>query len=196
MDELDQILSSAWQELERGATEAKHQFHTCALANLGGRGCRVRTVVLRGVNPTQRILHCHTDIRSDKIEELKQHPNVSWLFYAPELKLQIRAEGLATVHYQDEVAREGWHNSKLSSRRAYLTHTAPGTKTPNYESGLPENMWSRSPTEEESLAGEVNFGVICCQIEFLDWLYLDSRGHRRAQFEWHNGGFVGTWVIP
>jgi 3-hydroxyisobutyrate dehydrogenase len=194
--ELAELIGEIWTELEQGALDAKSAFHTPVLGTLGANSCRLRTVVLRRVEPGQRQLICHTDLRSDKVAEIRQNPAVSWLFYSPAAKIQIRAEGRATVHYQDEIARAGWERSQLMSRRCYLIEVGPGTKTDQPESGLPADMLDRSPTAEESEAGWPNFALIASTIERLDWLYLDSKGHRRAQFEWTGENFVGSWVIP
>lgn len=192
----EELLEEIWRELVEGATDAKSAFHTPVLGTLAKGGCGLRTVVLRRVVPEDRALICHTDLRSDKVGEIQQNPAVSWLFYSPAAKIQIRAEGSAVVHHLDDAAREGWQRSQLMSRRAYLIEVGPGTPTELPESGLPPNMLDRSPTEAESEAGWPNFALITSTIERLDWLYLDSNGHRRAQFEWLDMAFRGKWVIP
>lgn len=194
--ELSDLLSQIWQDLQRGANDAHSPLHSPAFGTIGPRGCSLRTVVLRRVEPEARQIYCHIDIRSDKVEEIRANPAVSYLFYAAEEKIQIRAEGLATVHYQDEVAQLGWQNSRLSSRRAYLANPGPGTKIERPDSGLPSNMLDRSPNQVESELGWPNFAVILTTVQRLDWLYLAASGHRRAQFEWTGNSFTATYVIP
>ena len=190
------VLQEIWAGLERGVADSHHTFHTPVLGTLSKNGVSLRTVVLRKAQPDLRTLVCHSDVRSDKVTELRQNEPVSWLFYSPADKIQIRAEGRAKVHHQDDVALEGWQNSRLSSRRAYSTLAGPGTPTAEPESGLPDFLIGRSPTLEESEAGWPNFAVIVSTIERFDWLYLDAKGHRRAQFTWDGLDFAATWVIP
>ncbi len=190
------LLQEIWNGLERGVADSHHAFHTPVLGTFSQRGISLRTVVLRKAQPAQRTLICHTDVRSDKVTELRQNEAVSWMFYSPEDKIQIRAEGTAKVYHQDEIAQEGWQNSRLSSRRAYVALTGPGTPTPEPESGLPDFLIDRSPTLEESEAGWPNFAVIVCTIERFDWLYLAAKGHQRAQFSWNGTAFDATWTIP
>jgi hypothetical protein len=34
------------------------------------------------------------------------------------------------------------------------------------------------------------------RIEFLDWLLLSAKGHRRAQFHWRADELESSWVTP
>jgi len=190
------LLQEIWAGMEQGVTDSHHAFHTPVLGNLSERGVSLRTVVLRKAQPDLRTLICHTDVRSDKVAELRKNSSVSFLFYSPEDKIQIRAEGSVKVYYQDEIAQEGWQSALLSSRRAYTALAGPGTPIDEPESGLPDFLIGRSPTLEESEAGWPNFAVIVSTIERFDWLYLEAKGHRRAQFSWNGTGFDATWVIP
>jgi hypothetical protein len=193
---ISNVLEKIWAELDNGVHNSKHAFHTPTLGTLGERGCRTRTVVLRTIDQEERTLSCHIDIRSDKATEIRLHPRVSWLFYAPELKLQIRAEGEARIHHMDDIARNAWANSLLSSRRCYLADPGPGVAIEVASSGLPEWLTGRAPTEEESEKGWLNFAVMRCEVDTLDWYYLDSHGNTRAIFNWDGTQFKGHFAIP
>lgn len=194
--ELSDVLKHIWEELGQGASNSHSAYHTPVFASLSEGGSSLRTVVLRKVVPEERAIVCHTDIRAAKVTEIERNRAVSWLFYAPEEKIQIRAEGTATVHHQDEIAEAAWQATKLMSRRAYMASPGPGTPTDRPESGLPENMLNRSPLQDESEVGWANFGVIVSTIGRFDWVYLAAKGHRRAQFDWQDAAFVGSWLIP
>jgi len=197
MPNLNVILAQIWTDLQAGATDSHDSFHTPVLGTLDAHGDNsLRTVVVRGIEPQTRAIICHTDVRATKVEEIRQRGSVSWLFYAAERKIQIRAQATAIIHHGDALALQHWQQTSLSSRRAYLATAAPGSELAEPGSGLPPHLTSRSPDQTESEAGRPNFAVIVSTIELLDWLYLDSKGHRRAQFSWTGGKFEGRWIIP
>lgn len=193
---LDALLASIWESLQKGAMARAHQFHTGVIATVSEGAPQARTVVLRKVIPETRTLMFHTDQRSQKISELAQNPNVSWLFYDADARVQLRLSGVATAHHQGELADAQWKNAKLLSRRCYLS-IAPSTKLEEPASGLPESLLKRNPTLEESEAGRENFAVVETRIHAIDWLWLNSSGHLRAKFAWlPSGEWAASWVVP
>lgn len=196
VESIEQVLTKSWQMLSRGAAEPGDPFHTAVLGTDGPGGCNLRTVVLRGVLVAERSLICHTDVRSPKVQEIQNNPWVSWLFYHPEQKVQLRLTGSATLHTDDELADEQWQAAPESSKRLYCAMQPPGTPVDAPSSGLPKDLGPRSLTVEESAAGRENYAVIACPVVFIDWLYLRAEGHRRAQFTRGDEGWASTWVIP
>ncbi len=194
--DLDAILADCWFMLKTGAKRANSPFHTPVIGTMNSNGCSLRTVVLRRVMTSRRLLICHTDRRSVKVAELENHNRLSWLFYDPEKKIQIRAGGLATLHFRDTLADEQWSRTRLMSRRFYCGENAPGTIQPTRSSGLPKKYADRAPLSGESEECRENFTVISCKLDSLDWLYLDARGHSRAQFLWYDERLEAHWVIP
>lgn len=193
---LDTLLSSIWEALQIGATTRTHPLHTGMIATVSDGMPQARTVVLRKVLPETRTLIFHTDHRSQKISELARNPNISWLFYDAEARVQLRLSGVATLHYQDELAGAQWENTKLFSRRCYLS-LAPSSLLTKPESGLPESLLKRNPTLEESEAGWGNFTVVETNIHAIDWLWLNSSGHQRAKFVWQSSGErIANWIVP
>lgn len=193
---LDALLKNIWQALANGASNRKHAFHLGAIATAGDDGFpSARIVVLRKANPETQTLTFHADKRSEKISELRANPRVSWLFYDPECRVQLRLLGVATLHFDDELAETQWKNAKLTSRRCYIS-LPPLTKLAAAASGLPEWLWHRIPTLEESEAGRDNFAVVETRVHSIDWLWLNSTGHRRAKFVWRDGALDASWVAP
>lgn len=191
------ILEHIWAMLSQGVNQASDPFHTPVLGTSSAGGCNLRTVVLREVETAERLLLCHTDARSPKFHEIQKNPQVSWLFYNSQEKVQLRIAGIATLHTHDARADRQWCASKLSSRRCYCAITGPGTAQNEPNSGLPEGLQERPPSEEESeQLGRQHFAVIVCQVMTIDWLYLQARGHQRAQFSWQGDHFNATWVTP
>ena len=86
--------------------EREHPFHTPVFGTICDGEPQLRVVVLRRFwrkNPRGLAFHAH--IGSPKIEEIRSNPNISWLFYHPSEKFQVRIKGAATVHTSGEYAR-------------------------------------------------------------------------------------------
>ena len=192
----EDLVELVWSRLEAGAKSASEPFHTACLATGGPDGPGARTVVLRRVDRPERRICCHTDVRSEKIRALEADPRVAWVFYDALERVQLRAWGRVTLHYDDALARAQWAASGLGGRRCYLSAGGPGAALSQAGSGLPGSLEERPPTEEESVAGQAYFTVVACQVEGMDWLALDSRGHRRARLSWTGGGWRRDWVTP
>jgi len=192
----DALLDLIWTRLEAGAQGSSHPFHTACLATGGPGGASARTVVLRRVDPAERRICCHTDVRSEKARALAADPRTTWVFYDPRERVQLRVRGRATLHSDDALARAQWAASGLGGRSCYLSAGGPGAVLAAPGSGLPPDLEERPPTEEESAAGMPFFVVVACELDAMDWLVLDSRGHRRARLAWTGGAWQREWITP
>lgn len=194
---LQQIEKESWQLLVTGSQNPKDGFYTGTLGTQTTAGVSLRTVVLREVNPAEKTIICYSDVRADKVQEIRQHSEVCFLFWDSEKKIQLRLNGKANIYTNDTIALQHWQRTSLSNRRSYLAIPAPGSPQPNPTSGLPQELDSREPTEEESAKGRHNFAVITAHIEYLDWLFLSNSGHRRAKFMYKAGKLIlESWIIP
>jgi hypothetical protein len=45
-------------------------------------------------------------------------------------------------------------------------------------------------------AARRHFRVVACRADTLDWLLLDPAGHRRARFDFIDGGWRHRWITP
>lgn len=190
------VLEDVWSRLIDAAARAKSAFHTPALATTGADGPRVRTVVLRRAEPEARLLVCHTDRRSAKLAELAADARVGWMFYDREARLQVRADGAARVHVDDELADVQWQAARLSSRRCYLADPGPGAVLDEAGPTLPAALLDRVPSEEEAAEGRRHFAVIACTVEAIDCLMLGFAGHRRLRFRWLDDRWDAQWLAP
>jgi hypothetical protein len=180
-----------------GAERGRDGFHTFVIGNQTDDGVDLRTVVLRGVEPGDHSIFCHTDFRSPKVRDLKKYPVVSLLFYDPQRKFQLRMQAVAEVINQGHLADKHWMRSRLSSRKCYLTSLAPGTYLETPGDAIPGSLLGRDPYLDESEEGRPNFAVIHFRVHRIDWLYLSSQGHRRAVFEYREGGDIeANWLNP
>jgi pyridoxamine 5'-phosphate oxidase len=186
---LDEVLAHAWAMLTRGVNDRRHGFHhlTAATVALDGRP-KARVVILRAVDPAARSIRFHTDSRSAKINELRVNPLISLNFYSETDRLQIRAEGRAVLHAQDETARAAWNASQRMSRKCYATKPPSGA-------ALAERDGFRLPESDDEIeGGYANFVAVDVKIERLEWLFLRHEGHRRAAFDCVTGD--GCWLAP
>jgi hypothetical protein len=192
----EEVLNETWLMLQRGTDRFNDPFHWPVLGSSGKDGPGLRTVILRQFNLSERILVCHTDSRAEKVHEISSNANVSWLFYHPKKKIQLRISGPATLHTDDSFADEQWTATKLTGRLNYCAIEPPGTAIDYPASGLPDLLVNKAPTLLESEKGRRNFLVIAGRIDSLDWLQLNILGNRRARFDWTPSGLNATWLVP
>ncbi|MCB0288469.1 MAG: pyridoxamine 5'-phosphate oxidase family protein, partial [Calditrichaeota bacterium] len=149
-DSFDEILQKCFGMLETGVSDRRDPLHTPVIGTVENNAPQLRTVIFRKFDPASRTLIFHTDFRTEKVAQIQNNPVVSWLFYHPERKVQLRIISDAKIHSDDSIADERWAASQLMSRRCYCIPMAPGTLSDSPESGLPEYLQLRRPTESES----------------------------------------------
>ena len=108
----------------------------------------------------------------------------------------MRAAGTATIHYKDDLTKEVWDRTQVISRKCYLATNAPGTTSEDPTSGIPEQYVGKNVPKEESESGYKNFSIIESKIHSFEWLYLASKGHRRAKIELGKNSSKVHWVTP
>jgi len=147
---------------------------------------QLRQVVLREVVPEDLQLLFYTDPRSPKWQQLKENPLAEVLFWDPSDKLQLRCQVFAHLHQGDALALA--HQEAVPQHLAgdYAALTVPGRVIAD-------------PAEGQSLAEDWSFGVVVLTVTQMDWLQLDREGHRRARFQWPEGGVgesTAQWIQP
>ena len=195
-DTLDGVLNEVWAMLERGATHFNDPFHRAVLGTVGEHGSSLRMVILREVIVAERILVCHTDARAAKAQEIMNSDTVTWLFYHPKKKIQLRIAGRATLHRSDKFADEQWAATGVASRFNFGTTEPPGAPIDQPSPGLPEFLLNKVPSVMKSESVRKNFMTISCGIDSMVWLRLSVLGHRRARFDWDANGLKATWLVP
>jgi len=195
-DTLEGILEGIWSMLKRGADRFNDPFHWPVLGTLGKDCCSQRSVILRRFILPERILVCYTDARAGKVQEIKDNSNVSWLFYHPKKKIQLRITGVAELHTDDAFADKQWAATPIPSRLNYCSVLPPGTSVDELSSGLPDFLVNKIPSLMHTEKGRKNFLTISSNIDSIDWLSLNILGNRRARFEWPENKLNSTWLIP
>ena len=191
---IDLILDEIWSLLQRGVADRNEDFRLPVVIVSATDGAEGRIVVLRGAFKDKNILRFHTDFRSSKIKSLKENKKIYFVFYNKKRKIQVRAEGIAIVHKDNEITKEAWTKTQMMSRKCYLSPQAPGDFINDSASDLSKDMGNEIPTYEQSEIGYKNFCVIESKIKSFEWLYLASQGHRRAKFMLDEN--KSTWLVP
>ncbi len=191
---IDLILDEIWSLLQRGVADRNEDFRLPVVIVSATDSAEGRIVVLRGAFKDKNILRFHTDFRSSKIKSLKENKKIYFVFYNKKRKIQVRAEGVAIVHKDNEITKEAWTKTQMMSRKCYLSPQAPGDFINESASDLSKDMGNEIPTYEQSEMGYKNFCVIESKIKSFEWLYLASQGHRRAKFMLDEN--KSTWLVP
>lgn len=199
LETFDQIVDDIFERLKQGARQRRSPFHTPVVGT--GEGA-MRIMVLRDVERDAARLRFHTDVRSPKVEAIRQAPGkVGLLFYDPEAKLQLRARGHAVIETDSDFVDEVWQQSTTFARRCYLAEAAPGVPVEAPMSGLPQWAEGITPTEAQVAPARANFAALMIELQEIDWLYLANSGHRRALFTRvananEHKGWQGQWRVP
>ncbi|MDA7741385.1 pyridoxamine 5'-phosphate oxidase family protein [bacterium] len=163
----DLILDEIWALLSKGVTDRNEDFRLPVVGLNSKQGPDARIVVLRGAFQDRNILRFHTDIRSDKIDFIKNNNQIYFLFYNKERKIQVRATGAATIHYKNDLTKEvlertAWHSGQ-HTRQVVLMLKEKLNLVPNEPiedavfQGLPmpKNIWDNERSfSEGSYSGQ------------------------------------------
>ncbi|MEM1306924.1 MAG: pyridoxamine 5'-phosphate oxidase family protein [Pseudomonadota bacterium] len=187
----DDNLEQTWAMLTRGAADKRSPLNTPAIATVDADGlAQVRTVVLRACRPSERMLECHTDLRSAKVSELSARPALTWHFWDHRSRIQVRATSTATVHHRNEHAADAWDRLHSGGRRIYRQIAPPGQPVSDADAAANDLM-----PEPDALE---NFVRIITHVTALERLHLARDGHRRNRWVWdaEAGAWIGTAIAP
>ena len=191
------IFDDIKKQLTEGVKDRKHGFHTPVFSNLyKDSSIESRIVVMRKFDSEKMIINFHTDFRSPKVNSLNKFNNSLFVFYDQELKIQLRIKTISKINNQNEITKQRWDETKLLSRKCYLTSKDPSSVTTIPEDGIPEHLTGREPEFKESEKGYPNFTVVENKIYEIDWLFLEISGHRRLKIELNNSDTAFQWIIP
>jgi hypothetical protein len=191
------IHQSCWDLLEIAGKGTEAGWRLPVLATHSAQGSRQRTIVLRAVQRIRSSFLFHTDIRSAKVNEIRNNPQVSLLFYDHDKGVQLSVKGEARICTSDGTADLLWESGTPASLKMYSAPQTPGTKSPVPDSNLPEELKGRLPNRDEILSGRTNFCVIEVEARAVEWLRLSRDGNLRAEFLISNGTLSEAhWLTP
>ncbi|TWU67089.1 Pyridoxamine 5'-phosphate oxidase [Crateriforma conspicua] len=206
---LESLDSLIWKSLTSAADQAGHPWKEAVVATLRvtSQGSQnpypeIRTIILRRVDEGPRTIDFHTDLRSPKVDQIRQAgdpASISWLFYDSASKIQLRLSGAATV-ISGAAAQAAWESVPEPARDNYRSVAAPGTIHAG-DDPPPDDQRLVQPSEdsdsEDSDAGRRWFCVVRTTVTAADWLYLRRGGHVRASVNYSaNGRATSRWVMP
>jgi len=168
---LDAIEAAVWIELSRAARDRAHAWRMPVLATVSDEGLRpdARTVVLREVHEARHELIFFTDSRSDKVRQLKTHPDGMLVMWSPVLSWQLRCTVRLNVSTDGADVADRWERIRNSpAAQDYLSPLAPGAELDG--TTVADNNGT-------------HFAVVTATVVSIDWLEIDPKGHRRAVFE-------------
>jgi hypothetical protein len=191
LQELDEIETSIWSELERSvaarpragsgetdAAEPPHEWRVAVLATVDDGQADARSLVLREVDAAERRLVFYTDARSPKVRQIEQSPQGTLIFYSRELGWQLRMQVRLHVETDGLAVSSRWARLQTSAgARDYQSVAAPGRPLD-------------APLSELGVRG--HFAMIEAMAETVDWMELHPEGHRRAVL----GGHESRWLQP
>ena len=195
-NDLDKIYLKIWDLLKIGLQNRNLPFHIPVFICGDSNKSDGRIVVLRGINKEEKKIWFHSDIRSNKVKNLKLNSKATFLFYDKNEKIQLRIYGNTKINYQNHITKKSWEKTAHMSRQCYLGNEAPGSDVSLPASGLTTNIDNLKYTKEESEIGYKNFCVIETYIKSIEWLYLAAKGHRRAYFILNKKHLEKKWLIP
>ena len=193
-EDLKEIKKKIWSMLNDAVTNRNSPFRIPVFICGGQNDFDGRIVVLRKSDETNNLIQFHSDIRSDKIEKLKNNKNSSMLFYDKKEKIQVRIKVECKINHNNEITKESWSKTGHMSRKCYLIDNGPGIESPTPTSGLKPELDNFKFTMKQSEDGYKNFSVVQCKIKSIEWLYLAANGHRRAKFELDTNR--ECWLVP
>ena len=182
-DDLKKVLKSVKQEVRRGALDRKHPFRYVVLSSFD-TSINSRYVVLRQVDQSFNLI-IYTDVRSKKILDINQNPQVQLLFYHPKKQVQVIISGKAVISTANNSVNHHWRNVNGNAKRSYTTAKPPGTLIQDPIEG---HLWDESMEEQY-------FAVLTITPIKIEVLQLNKSEHLRALFS-EDDNWAGTWLVP
>ncbi|MEM7381617.1 MAG: pyridoxamine 5'-phosphate oxidase family protein, partial [Bacteroidota bacterium] len=114
---------------------------------------------------------------------IKENNKVGMLFYQPEKLLQLKVEGLASVHTQSETYLRHWKGMDTRAKKDYTTSKAPGSTL--------ENQGPLDYLKEDDF-----FCVVEVTPFKIEYLKLSNPDHIRVRFSKEQGLWTSEFLVP
>jgi len=187
---LDAHLQAIWQKLTY-AVSARSPFTLMQLASVAENAQpKIRTIVLRDFSLAPASLLFTTDVRSAKVREMRDNPQVSLLGWDAQNSLQLRLEGEAGCVNERELRRTVWQKLRPAAQQLFYSPDSPGDSLDD-----PDAL--RSGHASASLAEPPkNFALIRIMIKRIESLDVGNDPHQRCAFLLQEQGWTGRWLAP
>lgn len=179
-----EIWKSLSHELHRGALDSKHPFRYINLGTIGKTGPEIRTVVVRSISKNLEF-YIFTDLRSEKVNELRANASATLHFYHPGKRVQVRIKAKAEIHLGDTMSKELWAKVQGEAQKAYTSILAPSTPISD-----PNEAFDWTGNGDDRF-----FTVLKFIPESIEALQLNGLRHLRILFT-EKENWEGQWLVP
>ena len=125
-EDLEEIQNKYWSMLDDAVTNRGSPFRIPVFMSSDNNEIDGRIVVLRKSDRENNLLQFHTDLRSPKVNILKNNNNASLLFYDKEEKIQLRVKVECELNNQNSVTETSWKKTQHIS--SCLLYTSPSPR--------------------------------------------------------------------
>ena len=193
MSKHHQIYTKILNLLTDAILNKSSEFHNFVFSNINDGRVESRYIVLRDFIEEDLNLIFFTDKRSPKLISIIKNNKTTCLFYSKTQKIQLRVTTESFILDDQKKIKKYWDEVPLISRKSYSTELPPSSFS-NFETdGLIKETDSKNSEYKDSFK---NFSVIENYIKEIDFLSLNSEGHRRARVSLDNKKFKLDWLIP
>jgi pyridoxamine 5'-phosphate oxidase len=190
----EELFAESWENIIAVKGEAKSP-PTITVCNNAPEYINTYTVVLREASRDNNSLVFYTDLRSQKVDEIKQDNRITIIKYNEEGRVQVILRGTADVYHQNAITQHYWNKDGYKGRRSYLAKPAPSSVINEPKDGL--EYLNGKEFNETDMEGYENFTVVKVQILALEFLKLNREGNRRVSFNLNsNNKWQGQWLVP
>lgn len=182
------FIEDALSALEHSVQDRKGELRHIQLATVSPEGHPgLRTVVLRDIQRAPPGAEIHTDARADKARDIAHASQVTFVAWSAEDHIQLRFEGTARLHRDDEVSRDRWDKLSTKGRDTFGLRSEPRMPIAD-----PEDQ-SHMPPEEQYR----QFTVILVALTGVDVLRLGPDGDQtRAYGRFNSSSIEAEWIGP
>lgn len=183
----DENLRELQEYLQRGATDAKFPFRYTYLSTTeADNGIpSTRMLVLRDIDD-EGCFVLFSDLRSEKILQLRHNPQAHLLFWHPRKQVQIGINAEIQLHQKDSLAEHYMKSVSKHGRQQYTSVKPPSTPVDTPDAGL--------QYDDDSF--ENNFCVLRARPWRFTALQLRREGHLRLRFQKAGNTWEGGWITP
>ncbi|NBW41728.1 isochorismatase family protein [bacterium] len=187
----------AWSLMSQAVSSSLKPTLLPTIATSRGDNPSIRVVVLREATQQEGTLSFFTDVRTEKVKEIKRNNFVALCLYDQNSNSQIIARGEAFLHHDDELAKKAFSKVPSSSLGAYMSDLPSGTPRETAHSGLPDRIVQFGGEASDRNEAYRNFCLVQVRLSDLEFATLSpDRGWMRARFEINQGTERGVWVTP
>lgn len=185
-----------WQHSQEGCSDRKSPYHLLAFSYASPEGVSSCYVVLRHADKKKQTLTFHSDIRHQKINTIRNNPQVAGLLYNPDTKVQWRIQGHASIEHQNETTLTTWEQMQDISKICYVSDLPPGNPVSSASTGFTPLQWQNRRILAKNPETYNNFSQIHICINRLEYLHLSCAGQRRHVWQKLDKEWSGHWVNP